>query len=159
LDKSANDDFPDQSAVLEEAWRRRKIFPTHILLIAVRLMPARHSLWPGRSIIPFPWIPAGALSAAGGIIRTLAADGALQRASTTVQPDEESSELVTGGDCRVSRNPMHLGFVSILAGVGVLPGSLTPRIVVPLFAIQADLFRERHKARLPRFRQAMQHLR
>jgi protein-S-isoprenylcysteine O-methyltransferase Ste14 len=116
----------------------KQFLPTHYLLIAVAILPALHFLWAGKTIIPPPWNLLGLIPLAGGILINLAADGALHKAGTTVMPDKESAELVTGGAYRISRNPMYLGFVLVLAGVAVLLGSLTPWIVVPLFALLMD---------------------
>jgi protein-S-isoprenylcysteine O-methyltransferase Ste14 len=116
----------------------KKIFPTHCLLIAVALMPALHFLWAGGILLPMPWNLVGLIPLAAGIGINLAADRDLHKAGTTVKPDEESAALVTGGAYRISRNPMYLGFVLLLAGIALLLGSLTPWIVVPAFALLMD---------------------
>jgi protein-S-isoprenylcysteine O-methyltransferase Ste14 len=115
-----------------------KVYPTHILLIAMTAMPALHLLWPAGTIIPAPWTLLGLIPIAAGILINLAADGALHRVGTTVKPFEESAALVTGGAYRISRHPMYLGFVLILGGVAILLGSPTPWIVVPLFVVWID---------------------
>ena len=45
---------------------------------------------------------------------------------------------MTEGPFRYSRNPMYLGFVLVLAGIGILLGSLTPLFVIPAFAALMD---------------------
>jgi protein-S-isoprenylcysteine O-methyltransferase Ste14 len=117
---------------------RNKLLPTHLLLIAMLLMPALHFLWPGIVIFPAPWNFLGLLPMAVGIGVNLAADGDFHKAGTTVKPFEESTALVTTGMFRISRNPMYLGFVLILAGIAIVLGSATPWIVVPLFAFLID---------------------
>jgi protein-S-isoprenylcysteine O-methyltransferase Ste14 len=65
----------------------------------------------------------------------LIADRAFKLKGTTVKPFQESSQLVTDGVYRITRHPMHLGFVLILIGVSMLLGSLTPYLVVIAFAV------------------------
>jgi protein-S-isoprenylcysteine O-methyltransferase Ste14 len=115
-----------------------KMYPTHILLIALAVMPVLHFLSPGGTLIPPPWNLLGLIPIAAGILVNLAADGALHRAGTTVKPFEESAALVTRGAYRISRHPMYLGFASILGGLALLFGTLTPWIVVPLFVAWID---------------------
>jgi protein-S-isoprenylcysteine O-methyltransferase Ste14 len=55
-----------------------------------------------------------------------------------VKPFQDSTCLITGGMFSYSRNPMYLGFVSILIGIATLFGSLSPCFVVPLFVILMD---------------------
>jgi protein-S-isoprenylcysteine O-methyltransferase Ste14 len=45
---------------------------------------------------------------------------------------------MTDGLFQISRNPMYLGFVLILAGVGIRLGSLTPFVATALFATLMD---------------------
>jgi protein-S-isoprenylcysteine O-methyltransferase Ste14 len=117
---------------------KRKIHPTHIILIAVAAMPALHFLWPGAAFLPAPWNLLGLIPIAAGILFNVAADGALHRAGTTVKPFEESAALVTGDAYRIGRHPMYLGFVLVLAGIALLLSSLTPWIIVPLFVVCVD---------------------
>jgi protein-S-isoprenylcysteine O-methyltransferase Ste14 len=116
----------------------KKILPPTYLLIAVLVMIALHWLLPLTQIIPGLWRLTGLIPLAGGISLNLAADRAFQRDRTTVKPFEASAVLITGGVFRVSRHPMYLGFVLILLGVGALLGSLTPLLVIPVFAILLD---------------------
>ena len=46
---------------------------------------------------------------------------------------EMPTALVTDGLFHHSRNPMYLGFVLVLLGVGLMFGSLTPILVIPVF--------------------------
>jgi steroid 5-alpha reductase family enzyme len=74
-----------------------------------------------------------------GVALNLVADGAFHRAGTTVKPFQESSALLTDGVYRYSRHPMYLGFVLILIGVAILLGSLTPWVVIPVFAVLMEV--------------------
>jgi protein-S-isoprenylcysteine O-methyltransferase Ste14 len=53
---------------------------------------------------------------------------------TTLRPWETPSVLVTDGLHGVSRNPMYAGMLFAMAGGAVMLGSLTPALVVPVFA-------------------------
>lgn len=77
--------------------------------------------------IALAWI--GALIAVCGVAW-------FRRARTTVNPitPEATSTLVTDGIYRVSRNPMYLGFLLMLAGWVLLLGSLASAVVLPAFA-------------------------
>jgi protein-S-isoprenylcysteine O-methyltransferase Ste14 len=118
--------------------KRKPLLPPTYLAIAVIVMVALHFLIPVAHIIPFPWRLAGLLPLALGATLNLCADGAFRKAGTTVKPFQESTALITGGVYRICRHPMYLGFVLILLGVALLLGSLTPFLVIPLFAIAID---------------------
>jgi len=81
-----------------------------------------------------PWNFIGIISLLLGIAINLFADKALHAANTTVKPSQESTTLVTNSVYCFSRHPMYLGFVLVLLGIAVLLGSLTPWIVIPIFA-------------------------
>jgi protein-S-isoprenylcysteine O-methyltransferase Ste14 len=118
--------------------KARSIFPTHYLLIAILLMIALHFLYPMARIIPVPWIVFGLIPLAIGIAINLIADKAFHQANTTVKPFEESASLITEGVFRYTRNPMYLGFVLILIGIALMFGSLSPWIIIPIYAIMMD---------------------
>lgn len=67
------------------------------------------------------------------------ADSAFHKASTTVKPFQESTALITDGVFSISRHPMYLGFVMIMVGVALLLGSLTPWLIVPVFAMLMEV--------------------
>ena len=49
-------------------------------------------------------------------------------------PFERSTALVTTGLYRITRNPMYLGMLLILAGVALLSGSASTLLPIPVFA-------------------------
>ena len=67
------------------------------------------------------------------------ADSAFHKAGTTVKPFQESTALITDGVFRISRHPMYLGFVMIMVGVALLLGSLTPWLIIPVFAVLMEV--------------------
>jgi protein-S-isoprenylcysteine O-methyltransferase Ste14 len=115
-----------------------KLMPTSWLLFALVAMAVLRFAFPVMRILPGLWGLAGIIPLALGVAMNLAADRAFHKAGTTVKPFEESSALLATGVFRVTRNPMYLGFVLILAGAAALLGALTPWLVVPAFAVLLD---------------------
>jgi protein-S-isoprenylcysteine O-methyltransferase Ste14 len=118
---------------------KKKLLPPTYLLIAILLMIALHFLLPLYRIILMPWNLTGFVPLLLGIVINLYADKALHLANTTVKPFEESNTLVTKGVYSFSRHPMYLGFVLILIGVGILLGSLTSWITIPIFVVLMEV--------------------
>jgi protein-S-isoprenylcysteine O-methyltransferase Ste14 len=116
----------------------QKILPTTYLLVAILAMVGLRFLYPGVTIISSPWNFLGIVPLVFGVWINLAADKAFHQAGTTVKPFEQPSALLTGGAHRITRNPMYLGFVAILIGVGCLLEVLTPFLIVVVFAILMD---------------------
>ena len=116
----------------------KQVLPPTYLLVSIAAMVVLHFLLPVVTVIPLPWNVIGIIPLALGIAINIVADSALHQASTTVKPFEESTALVTSGAYRISRHPMYLGFVLILIGVAILLGSLSPCVVILIFAALMD---------------------
>ena len=114
---------------------KSNVMPTTALLIGIVLCIALHLIFPIRIFIPPKWNLLGLIPLLFGIWINLTADQELKNAGTTVKPYQESNTLVRDGAYRISRNPMYLGFVSILIGISVLLRSITPYFVVVIFVI------------------------
>jgi protein-S-isoprenylcysteine O-methyltransferase Ste14 len=107
-----------------------RLTPLVYFLIAILLMPALHLLLPLGRLVAFPWRLLGMLPLMAGIILNLLADRSFKQHKTTVKPCEKPSALVTDGVFRLSRHPMYLGMVLILAGIAILLGSVTPWFIL-----------------------------
>jgi protein-S-isoprenylcysteine O-methyltransferase Ste14 len=114
------------------------ILPPTWLFNALAAMVLLHFFVPLAILIPYPWNTVGIAPLLAGIYLNLAADRSFKKHGTTVKPFETSSALVTTGVFRLSRHPMYLGMVFILTGVAVLLGSLSPYIIIPVFAMLMD---------------------
>ena len=117
--------------------RRRPLPPTYFFG-AIVLLVVLHLLLPVRTVVPWPWNLLGLVLAGAGSAVTGAADRLFKEKGTTVKPDQESSVLVTSSVFRWSRNPMYLGFVLILLGLGVLAGSAGALLPWIVFGIAMD---------------------
>jgi len=117
----------------------KKPLPPTYLLSAIVLMTILHFLFPWRDILTGLWRLLGVVPFLIGLIMNLAADRLFKQHETTVKPFEKSAFLIVSGVYRVSRNPMYLGFVLVLLGIATIMGSLSPWIVVPVFAVLMDV--------------------
>lgn len=113
---------------------RFQLLPPHVLLAAICVSYALDRYLPVAQL----WgSPCGTI---GGIIVVLALAVNIFCAlhfrwrETTVIPFQESSQLVTDGLFRWSRNPIYVSMVVVLVGFAIGWGSLSPWLVPPLFA-------------------------
>ena len=127
---------------------KTKLMPTTYLLVAILLSIALHYLMPIMDVIHTPWNLFGLVLVVFGIWINISADQAFKRSKTTVKPFDESSVLVQDGVFRFSRNPMYLGFTSILLGVSILLTSLSPYIIAIVFAVSMDFIYIRIEERM-----------
>jgi len=118
--------------------RSKKILPPIYLYSAIGLMIFLHFVFPGVQLLSRPVVFLGLIPLVAGVVINLMADRVFKQRGTTVKPFEPSTVLVTTGVFRFSRNPMYLGFVSGLIGIALLLGSLTPWLVIPVFAMLID---------------------
>lgn len=118
----------------------RKIMPTSIMLIAILTMLALHFILPISIIIPTLWNLLGLIPFFLGVWINLWTDSAFHQVQTTVKPYESPSTLVVYGLFQITRNPMYLGSVIILLGIAFMLRSLSPWVIIPIFAFLIDRF-------------------
>ena len=121
---------------LPPAWRGPN--PPRITLTMIVAMLALDYFLPGKALLVPPWTWAGVLPLLLGLTMVVGGKLLFDKRETTIRPFEESSMLVTGGMFALSRNPIYVGFLVLLTGVGVLLGSLTPFIAVPAMWLILD---------------------
>ncbi|MDO5369738.1 isoprenylcysteine carboxylmethyltransferase family protein [Paracoccus sp. (in: a-proteobacteria)] len=87
-------------------------------------------------ILPMPGLPtAGWTLAVLGLGLMAVAALTMMRAGATVDPTRQPTALVTHGVFRLSRNPIYLGDVLILAGLCLAWQPFAALILVPLFVL------------------------
>ncbi|MAB08838.1 MAG: isoprenylcysteine carboxylmethyltransferase family protein [Rhodobacteraceae bacterium] len=93
----------------------------------------------------------GGLLVGGGLLVALLALAELRRNRTSFMPHDEAARLVTGGIFRLSRNPIYLGDVLILAGLILFWDAVLSLVLVPIFVwVVEKRFIEKEEYRLKR---------
>ena len=113
---------------------RRTLPPTYFG-VALAAMLLLHLVIPGSAWLESSWRLLGVLPIFAGGALAIGGSRLFERVGTTIKPFEESSVLVIEGPFRYSRNPMYLGLLLILGGVALLLGTVTPLVVIPVFAV------------------------
>jgi protein-S-isoprenylcysteine O-methyltransferase Ste14 len=113
--------------------RRAWDIPPLWFALAIALMVALHGLVPIARLVAGPWRLAGVLPILAGLALAIWGERRFKRAGTAVRPFEPSSALVEDGPFRLTRNPMYLGLLLVLAGLWILLGTLGPLLVPPAF--------------------------
>ena len=110
--------------------------PPRIAMGLVLVAIAAHSIF----VLPVhPGQPhAGALLGTSGFFLMLRAWWLFRRAGTAVCPTAVSSALVTRDVFAVTRNPMYLGIITMLAGLAVTVGTLAFHAAWMVFALIMD---------------------
>jgi len=109
--------------------------PPTYLFVSIASMVLLHFLIPVVEIAGYPWNMLGLIPLTAGIVLNLLADAAFKKVQTTVKPFAKSTALIVTGVFRISRHPMYLGMCLILLGIGILMGTVTPMIVIPIFCV------------------------
>lgn len=87
-------------------------------------------------ILPMPAVPAAGWALVGlGLALMAVAALTMMRAGATVDPTRQPTALVTHGIFRLSRNPIYLGDVLILAGLCLAWQPLAALVLVPAFVL------------------------
>ena len=114
--------------------KKFRLPPTYFNLswIAMVLL---HFTFPVYQLLAIPFNLIGIILMLAGLWINLWASNYFKKVDTTVKPFQASSQLVTVGFYRYSRNPMYLGVLLILLGIFLLLGSLSPIIILPVYIL------------------------
>ena len=118
-----------------------RIPPLALLLVFASGMVVVAYAVPAAITVPWRVALAIALALAGALV-ALAGVVAFRKHRTTVNPftPEQSSSLVSTGIYRFSRNPMYLGFLLALAGLGALLANWASALLIPVFVAYMNRF-------------------
>ena len=95
---------------------------------------------PVTAILSPPFTYSGFLVMGLGLFIILWSRSLFVKNSTTLQPSEEPTSLVTSGPFRISRNPIYLGMAAILTGTALVMGTLVSCLFPILFVILIEFF-------------------
>ena len=102
-------------------------------MIAVLLMAGLNYFTPLHTILTAPITYLGVALITAGLLIVIWPAVSFGKVGTPIKPFEKSTNLVTNGMYRVTRNPMYLGMIVILLGVAALFGTASPFLLVPIF--------------------------
>lgn len=127
---------------------RGRMLPPTYLFIGLVAMALFHFFLSGPRIIWGKWRLIGLPFLVSGTVITVWADALFKKVGTEVKPFRKSQLVVAEGPFRISRHPMYLGFMGIIAGFALLAGTVVPLLLVGLmFCLFSTLFaipEERH---------------
>lgn len=121
----------------EKAVGWRPLPPLVVLVGLIAMVGLRLAL-PDPKLVDPPWTWLGLAVALLGLAITFAAAAEFQRRRTNIQTFGEPTRLVTSGLFQLSRNPMYLGFVLLLAGAAAALGGGWPSAIPVTFLLLAD---------------------
>ena len=106
--------------------------------LVATLLPTLAFAVPGQAVVTSLLVAAGMVVALAGLVR-------FRRAATTVNPmrPDNASSLVVSGIYRVTRNPMYLGMLLILAGWAIWLAHPLSLLGLPLFVVYMNRFQIR----------------
>lgn len=103
-----------------------------LLAIVAALVLARFA--PVAVVVPQFWNLVGLVPIGVGLALAIAGSRRFRHHGTNVVPFTPSSALVTDGVFRYTRNPMYLGLVTMLLGIVIALGALSPLVLVVAMA-------------------------
>jgi protein-S-isoprenylcysteine O-methyltransferase Ste14 len=118
--------------------RERRLNPPAYFLVALVLTGFTAPLAPGLELTGAIHLPVGLAIIAFGAWLNLKGSSQFDEVKTPVRPLTPSTTLVTDGVYRLSRNPMYLGLVCILAGVALAVGTVSPLVLALAFGWLLD---------------------
>ena len=101
-----------------------KPLPPTVFLICLVAISLFYGFLPGPQIISQPYNLIGIILIIAGLAIAMVASRQFIRIKTNIDTFSKPGTLVTTGLFPLSRNPMYLGFVSVLCGVSFICGAL-----------------------------------
>jgi len=119
-----------------------RIPPLVLVLIFAAAMFALARVLPTFGFVVPARLPLAVAVASAGVLAAMLGVLSFRRARTTVNPlqPEAASSLVAVGIYRVSRNPMYLGFLMLLAGWALWLANAAAFALLPLFVLYMNAY-------------------
>ena len=110
-----------------------RVLPPIFFLGSILLMVLLRFMFPGPQWALTSGRAIGGFLLLLGILLNVMSARLFEKRGTAIKPFERSKALVVEGPYRFTRNPMYLGMLIILLGLGMLLGSTIPLLVIPVF--------------------------
>jgi len=118
---------------------QQNLLPPRLFQIALVLMVVLDLMLGGRPIFATGLVlVSGILLTIAGVTLTLGGAGQFNKRETNINTFRKPDHLVTDGLFRYSRNPMYLGFATVLTGTALVLGSVEGLIIAAGFVLIAD---------------------
>jgi protein-S-isoprenylcysteine O-methyltransferase Ste14 len=111
------------------------LFMAALMWLVARAAPAFEFALPARGFLAVGLAVTGIVVSLSGVV-------SFRRAKTTVNPmkPDSSSFLVSSGVYALTRNPMYLGFLLVLAGWAVFLSNVLGLLLLPVFVFYMNRF-------------------
>lgn len=111
------------------------LFMAALMWLVARAAPAFEFALPARGFLAVGLAVTGMVASLSGVV-------SFRRANTTVNPmkPDSSSSLVSSGVYALTRNPMYLGFLLVLAGWAVFLSNVLGLLLLPVFVFYMNRF-------------------
>ena len=116
-----------------ESTNLKKIFPPAFLLLFIIAQAVLHYLLPIKRWIEYPYTLWGLWPTIEALGTVIWIRYVFFIRDTTIKPFQKSSNLITSGAFKYSRNPIYLCMAVFLVGTAILFGTASPWLVVPFF--------------------------
>lgn len=117
---------------------KKQLIAPILVSICLAIMLLLNWSLPLMQIIHLPFSLIGLFPIVVGLTICLSAQQQFKQVDTNLYPFNDPEKLVTNGLFRHTRNPMYLGLIIFLMGVGIMLGSFSPMIIVATFFLIAD---------------------
>lgn len=136
----------------------QQVLPPVWFFLSIIVMIGLHFWLPVKQLLFPPFTYLGMVAIATGIGMVLFCAYLFRQKDTTIKPFQESSYLVKEGIFNYSKNPIYLGMITVLIGLWILEGSLTPLFIIPVFTwlIQELFIKQEEKMLLDKFGESYQ---
>ena len=116
----------------------RRLLPPHLVLLLVIAMVAATALAPIGAALSGRWRLFGLVPLLVGATVNVTGARHFERVGTNIRTFDEPGHLVDDGLFAHTRNPMYVGFLTILVGVAALLGSVVAWVGPLAFFVLAD---------------------
>lgn len=118
----------------------KRLIPPFVVLGSIIIMFILDHFIPGQAIISKPWTDIGIIFILIGLYLVISSGRLIKREQTQIDTFKTPLKLLTSNLFAFSRNPIYLGFTSLLLGIAVCLGSFSPFLLVINFFCMSNFW-------------------